>query len=43
MKTSKNQPPVIKVTLLEVNPQYAYVKLPSSTEATVNIRDIAPH
>ena len=41
-RTSKNQPPVIKATLLDVNPQYAHVKLPSGTETTVNIRDIAP-
>ena len=27
-RTSKNQPPVIKASLLDVNPQYAHVKLP---------------
>ena len=42
-RTSKNQPPVIKATLLDVIPQYAHVKLPSGTETMVNIWDIAPH
>ena len=42
-RTSKNQPPVIKATLLDVNPQYTHVKLPSGTETMVNIRDTAPH
>ena len=42
-RTSKNQPPVIKATVLDVNSRYAHVKLPSGTGTMVNIRDIAPH
>ena len=28
--------------MLDVNPQYAHVKLPSGNESTVSIRDLAP-
>ena len=41
-KSSKYDPPVTPATLLEINPHYAHVRLPSGVEITVNIRDIAP-
>ena len=41
-KSSKNDPPVTSATLLEINPQYAHVRLPSGIETTVNVRNIAP-
>ena len=37
----KNDPPVSPATLLHVNPMYAHVRLPSGTETTVSLRDIA--
>ena len=42
-KTSKHDPPVTPATLIDVNPHYAYVQLPSGTETTVNVRDLAPN
>ena len=41
-KSSKYDPPVTPATLLEINPHYAHVCLPSGVETTVNVRDIAP-
>ena len=42
-KTSKNQPPLVPANLLDVNPQYAHVRLASGIETNVNIQGIAPH
>ena len=39
----RNDPPVSPATLLDVNPTYAHVRLPSGTETTVSLRDIARH
>ena len=42
MRQSKFDPVVEEVEILDVNPQYAHVKLPSGNESTVSIRDLAP-
>ena len=42
-RRSKNDPPVISATFLHANPEYAHVRLPSGTETTVSMRDIAQH
>ena len=42
-RRSKNDPPVTTATLLHANPEYAHVRLPSGTETTVSVRDIARH
>lgn len=39
---SKYDPLVQEVSLLEVNPNYAYVRLPNGTETTVSLRHLAP-
>ena len=36
-KLSKYDPPVTPATLLEINLPYAYVRLPSGVETTVNV------
>ena len=42
VRQSKFDPLVEEVEVLDVNPQYAHVKLPSGNESTVSIRDLAP-
>lgn len=42
-KSSKLDPPVTPATLLDINPYYAHVRLPSGAETTVNVRDLAPN
>ena len=42
VRQSKFDPLVEEVEVLDVNPQYAHVKLPSGCESTVSIRDLAP-
>lgn len=39
---SKYDPQVEEVSLLEVNPNYAFVRLPNGTETTVSLRHLAP-
>ena len=41
-RSSKHEPIVEEADLMEVNPQYAHVKLKSGYETTVSLRDIAP-
>ena len=41
-RSSKHEPIVEEAELLDVNPQYAHVKLRSGHETTVSLRDIAP-
>ena len=41
-RKSKHDPPVSPATLLHANPEFAHVRLPSGTETTVSIRDVAP-
>ena len=41
-RSSKYDPMVEEVELLECNPHYAYVRLPSGREETVSIRQLAP-
>ena len=40
---NKYDPPVIEATLVDVNPQYAHVQLPSGTNTTVSLRELAPY
>ena len=42
-RTSKNDPLVTPATLLEVNPHYAHIRLPSGVETSVSVQDIAPN
>ena len=42
VRQSKFDPVVEEVEILDVNPQYAHVKLPSGNESTVSIHDLAP-
>ena len=42
VRTSKYDPAVEKVELLQANPQYAFVKMSSGKECTVSLRDLAP-
>ena len=42
VRNSKYDPVVEEVKLLECNPHYAYVRLPSGREETVSIRQLAP-
>ena len=42
VRQSKYDPLLEEVEILDVNPQYAHVKLPSGAESTVSIRDLAP-
>ena len=42
VRANKYEPAVEKVELLDVNPQYAFVKLPSGVETTVSLREVAP-
>ena len=39
-KSCKHDPPENSATLVDINPHYAYVRLPSGVETTVNVRDI---
>ena len=41
-RTSKYDPLVQKVELIEANPQYAFIKYPDGRESTVSLRDLAP-
>lgn len=43
VKKNKYEAPVTPATLLHVNPEYAHVRLPSGTETTVSLRDVAPY
>lgn len=42
VRSSKFDPTVDEVDLLEANSQYAHVRLPSGRETTVSVRDLAP-
>ena len=42
IRQSKYDPQLEEVEVLDVNPQYAHVKLPSGFQSTVSIRDLAP-
>ena len=42
VRQSKFDPLVEEVEVLHSNPQYVHVRLPSGTESTVSIRDLAP-
>ncbi|KFD61554.1 hypothetical protein M514_08451 [Trichuris suis] len=42
VRPSKYDPLVEEVELLQVNPQYAHVRLPDGRETTVSIRHLAP-
>ena len=42
VRQSKYDPSVEEVELLDANPQYAHVKLPSGRETTVSLRHLAP-
>ena len=42
-RISKNDPLVTPATLLEINPHYAHIRLPSGVETTVSVQDIAPN
>ena len=42
VRTSKNDPLVEEVELIESNPQYAHIKYPDGRESTVSIQDLAP-
>ena len=42
VRSSKFDPLVEEVTLLEANPNYAHVQLPSGKETTVPLKDLAP-
>lgn len=42
VRLSKFEPLVEEVDLLDVNAQYAHVRLPSGRETTVSVRDLAP-
>ena len=41
-RSSKLELPVVKAELIHANPQYAHVRLPSGTETTVSLREVAP-
>ena len=42
VRSSKYDPLVEEVELLESNPQYAHIRFPNGREDTVSIRDLAP-
>ena len=42
VRTSKTDPLVDEVELLEANPQYAHVRFPDGRESTVSVKDLAP-
>ena len=42
VQNSKYDPVVERAELLQVNPQYAFVRLKSGHQTTVSLRDIAP-
>ena len=42
VRSSKYDPVVEEVELLECNPHYAYIRLPSGREETVSLRQLAP-
>ena len=42
VRRSKYEPLVDEVEVIDANPQYAHVKLPSGQETTVSVRDLAP-
>ncbi|KFD64016.1 hypothetical protein M514_08656 [Trichuris suis] len=42
VRSSKMDPLVEEVELLEANPQYAYVRYPDGRESTVSLRHLAP-
>ena len=42
VRTSKYDPLVDEVELIEANPQYAHVRLPDGKESTVSLRHLAP-
>ena len=42
VRASKYDSAVEKAELLDVNPHYAFVKLPSGMETTVSLREVAP-
>lgn len=42
VRSSKYDPLVEEVELIEANPEYAYVRLPNGRETTVSTRDLAP-
>ena len=42
-RKNKYEAPVSPATLLHANPEYAHIRLPSGTETTVSLRDLAPH
>ena len=42
VRQSKYDPQLEEVEVLDVNPQYVHVKLPSGFQSTVSIRDLAP-
>ena len=42
VRTSKSDPLVDEVELLQVNPQYAHIRHPDGRETTVSIRHLAP-
>ena len=42
VRHSKYEPLVDAVELLDANPQYAYVRLPSGKETTVSVKHLAP-
>ena len=41
-RTSKSEPLVEEVELLQANPTYAFVRFPNGRESTVSLRDLAP-
>ena len=43
VRKSKYDPSVVKVELLEANPNYAHVRHPDGRESTVSLRDVAPY
>ena len=43
VRKSKYDPSVIKVELLEANPNYAHIRHPDGRESTVSLRDVAPY
>jgi transposase InsO family protein len=43
VRPNKNDPLVDKADLLQVNPNYVVVRLPSGRETSVSLRDIAPY
>ena len=42
VRNSKYEPLVEEVQLVEANPNYAYIQMPSGVEKTVSLRDLAP-